>query len=428
MFLKIVIFICAFALQLLVVDGYLLQDYIMKEQEVRNSIMRNYDKTTMPAKLTTVRLRRITIKHFDMDEISHTLAVDAWFIYEWTDPRLKFQPTLDVLKLSMSPNDIWMPDLKLYNDAHPGAVTLFDDTLTLVYPDGRVLHAPPARLHTTCVADLTLWPHDQHNCSIVLGSWVHHGHTIDLRLLENKPKVDLSQQQTPEGKNISRGEWELVMTSLIRKENSYECCPEPYVSVWLTLVVVRDAPAFNWTVKVPVVGLSVLSILLFLLPPAAGEKLILGGLCLLMDLVYIETVTTTVAHSPSHTPLIIQLVCQQFVLVLVSVIIGCIVYRMVHEPHIGGLPTILHRPLSKMATLLCLKGYNNLVSGFRRTLPRSLKSEELELGNGNAIPHSVNDSMIRNEWLFLGALIDRICLILCFTICLLNFIRFHNVL
>ncbi|KAK7086862.1 hypothetical protein SK128_013720, partial [Halocaridina rubra] len=125
-----------------------------------------------------------------------------------------------------------------------------------------------------------------------------------------------------------------------------------------------------------------------------------------------------------------QFVCQQFLLVLVSLVIGCIIFRIVQEPHTEGLPSALHKPLSKVAGLLCLQGYNNLVSGFRRTRPRSLKAEELELGNGAALsaPQFINDITIRNEWLFLGALVDRVCLMLYIIICIINYIRFRAIL
>lgn len=422
-----------------------IEDYIMKEQDIRRQILSNYDRTTLPARRTTVRLRRVTIKHFNIDPASHTLAIDAWLIYEWIDPRLLFTPVDNIQKLSMSPKDIWMPDISLYNEAKVGNVNPFDDTLTLVYPNGRVLHAPPAKLHTSCVADLTYWPHDTHNCSVVLGSWVHHGYTIDFRLLEKEPKVDISQRLTADGRNITRGEWDLVSASLTRKENNYECCPEPYVSIWLTLTLQHYAPAFFWTVKLPAVGLSLLALVLFLLPPAAGEKVTLGGFCLVLDLIFIAYTSNTVAHSPSHTPLIVEMVSQQLILVIVSVVTSVLVLRMAHDPHSAGVPLVMRRPLAKLAPLLCLSNYNNLVSGFRRTLPHSLKSEEVELGAGGVggmggvnmgsvsvggsstalYPH---ETSIRNEWVFLAAVLDRLCFILFAFISLVSFIRFHAVL
>ncbi|KAG7163898.1 Acetylcholine receptor subunit alpha 1-like 1, partial [Homarus americanus] len=195
----------------------------------------------------------------------------------------------------MSPKEIWMPDLRLYNRRKQES----DSTLTLVYPDGRVLYAPPAKLRASCVTDLTYWPHDKHNCSIVLGSWVHHGHTLDLRLVAKEVKVDVPEVDGPDGP-LSRSEWKVEAGNITRRQNSYECCPEPYVSLWVTLILVRDAPAFAWIIKIPVAGMCILTVVLFLLPPGAGEKLVFGGLCLILDLLFIAYTSNVVSHAYSH--------------------------------------------------------------------------------------------------------------------------------
>lgn len=405
------------------------ETYVPQEQELRARLLRKYDRTTLPARTTQLRLRRLTIKHFDINEENHSLDVDAWLVYEWTDPRLEYMAVNGIEKLSMAPQDIWMPDLRLYNSAKAGEAPYLDDTLTLVYPDGRVLYAPPAKLHTTCVVDLTYWPHDTHNCSIILGSWVHHGHTLDLRLLHEEPKVDMPWRESRTGGNLTRGEWQLVEATIRRRQNTYECCPEPYVSIWITLLLRRYAPAFAWLVKLPAAGLSVMTFVLFVLPPGAGEKVVFGLLCLILDVIFIAYTSQVVAHAPSHTPLIVQLVCEQVVVVVVGVVVSGVVVRMVHDPHSEGVPSWLKRPLSLVASCLCLSHYNNLVAGFRRTLPHSLKSDELELGTtplgSSAHP---NETTIRNEWLFLAAVVDRVCLVLYVFLFIVNLIRYHSVL
>lgn len=55
----------------------------------------------------------------------------------------------------------------------------------ILSPDGKVLHVPSLDLHYSCVADLTYWPHDTHNCSLKIGSWVHSGSLIDIAIAAN---------------------------------------------------------------------------------------------------------------------------------------------------------------------------------------------------------------------------------------------------
>ncbi|XP_045584874.2 neuronal acetylcholine receptor subunit alpha-2 [Procambarus clarkii] len=423
-------------------EGY--EDLMSQEQELRERLLRGYDRSSLPARTTQLRLRRLTLKHFDIHEDSHILEVDAWIIFEWIDRRLTYLPIGGIEKLAMDPGEIWMPDLRLYNSAEAGEGVFRDDTLTLVYPDGRVLYAPPARLRAVCVVDLTYWPHDTHNCSLVLGSWVHHGHTLDLRLLDKEPKVDIPQRDGEEGEGLTRGEWRVVEAGITRHLNAYDCCPEPYISLWVTFILTRDAPAYSWIIKLPVTGLSLLTLVVFLLPPGAGEKLTVGGLCLILDMLFVAYTSHVVAHAPSHTPLIVQLVCEQVIVVMVVLFVSVVVVRMVHHPHTAGLPRFLTTPLSYLAPWLFLSDYNNLVSGFRRTLPHLLKSEDVELGTTTTTttsslttvsayhypltsPH-LPEAVIRHEWVFLAAVLDRICFLIYLLICFINFIRFHSVL
>lgn len=52
----------------------------------------------------------------------------------------------------------------------------------VVYSSGEVLYVPPLDLHYSCVADLAYWPHDTHECTLTIGSWVHDANSIDLKL------------------------------------------------------------------------------------------------------------------------------------------------------------------------------------------------------------------------------------------------------
>ena len=63
----------------------------------------------------------------------------------------------------------------------------------MVHPDGEVLFIYPTVLRVACVADLTAWPYDVHNCSAKFGSWVHDGYTIDLEVHDDSPEVKVRQ-------------------------------------------------------------------------------------------------------------------------------------------------------------------------------------------------------------------------------------------
>ncbi|KAG7163897.1 hypothetical protein Hamer_G020812, partial [Homarus americanus] len=113
---------------------------------------------------------------------------------------------------------------------------------------------------------------------------------------------------------------------------------------------------------------------------------------------------------------------------MVALVVSCLVIRLVNHPHTSGLPYCLRRPLVRLASILYLSDYNNLVDGFQRSLPHALKSEDLELGGtggGGLVGGIRQEATVRNEWVFLAAVIDRLCLILYVFLCVVNFIRFH---
>ncbi|XP_045584801.2 neuronal acetylcholine receptor subunit alpha-4 [Procambarus clarkii] len=403
------------------------------ETELRRHLLVNYDRTALPASTTVVKFR-ITLKHFDMIEEEQALMVDSWIVNEWVDPRLSWTPDeyRGISKLAFPYNMLWKPDLDVYNSAKVGDPPSFSNTLLIVFPNGRVLFVPPMRLHFTCVMDLTFWPHDTHNCTLIIGSWVHDGFAIDPQIMDDKPEIDVPVRQTESGRNLTRGSWELVEANMTRDVQRYLCCPEPYVTIKVSILVARNAPAYAWTVKLPAVGLSILTFVLFLLPPCAGEKIIFGGLCLILDVLFLAYTSNVVTHAPSHTPLIIEMVSEQLLLVVGSVIVAAVSTRLARDPHTSGIPGWIKRPLLVISSCLCLGNYKSLVSQTNHPYSRAVKTEEMELGeNGTAHLYCGADDISTAcglDWLLLAAIIDRFSLIAFMIIFVANMLAFKVVL
>ncbi|KAK7086859.1 hypothetical protein SK128_013717 [Halocaridina rubra] len=211
---------------------------------------------------------------------------------------------MDISHFGIDPDALWKPDLSVYNAAMGDKTQLKSQLPMLVYSSGTVLHVPVYHMHFSCIMDLTYWPHDTHNCSLKIGSWIHSGNLMDLEVKDFEIKFEIPSNEVIKGQNLSRTEWNISKSNAVREVKYYACCEEPYIDVLVTLLITRNAPAFAWTVKVPAACLSILTIVIFLLPPGAGEKLVFGGLLLLLDLLYIDYTSNAINHAPSHTPLI----------------------------------------------------------------------------------------------------------------------------
>ncbi|XP_071547983.1 neuronal acetylcholine receptor subunit alpha-5-like [Panulirus ornatus] len=401
------------------------------EQELRHHLLQGYDKHTRPQPTTVVKFR-ISLKHFDMVEAEQSLMVDSWIVNNWNDPRLGWHPEefLNITNLFFPSDSLWTPDLELYNSARAGEGMRIGQALLTVFNNGQVIYTPSVRLHFSCVMDLTLWPHDTHNCSAVIGSWVHDGFAIDPQLMDEKPELNMMSRVGEDGRNLTRGSWHLLDANLTRNEEKYACCPAPYVTIQISLLLTRYAPAYAWIIKLPAVGLSLLTFVLFLLPPGAGEKLIFGGLCLILDVFFIAFTSHVVAHAPSHTPLIVQLVSKQLMLIIASLVVVAVTTRLARVPHTSGLPGCVKRPLLLLSTCLCLQNYRNLVSKSQQPYTRTMKTEEMELGENGAahMYHGDLNTTSSLDWLLLAAFIDRVCLIIFLAIFIINMLTFRSVL
>ncbi|KAG7163896.1 Neuronal acetylcholine receptor subunit alpha-6-like 2, partial [Homarus americanus] len=261
------------------------------EKQLRKSVLQDYDKLSFPPSGNTsikIFIHGISIHNLQMHEDTHSLEVQSLLSYGWTDLRLRWDLSehMDLDRLGMEPDQIWKPDLAVYNTVNEDFRLHKSQLPLLVYPDGSVMFEPPVHLHFTCVMDLTYWPHDTHNCSVMIGSWVHNGFMMDMEVTSDTPK------------------WEVVEAKMARMTHHYSCCNEPYVAMKVSLLLRRSAPAYAWSVKTPALCMCILTVVLFLLPPGAGEKLVFGGLCLILDLLFIAYTSNIVSHAPTHTPLI----------------------------------------------------------------------------------------------------------------------------
>ncbi|XP_068230803.1 neuronal acetylcholine receptor subunit alpha-7-like [Palaemon carinicauda] len=401
------------------------------EEDLRKRLLKNYDKNVRPSYKTVIAFSTMTILNFDVHEADHSMELQNWLNYTWKDPRLQWHPesTMNISSIGMDPENIWKPDLSIYNSAAGSRMFIRSQLPLLLKSSGMISYVPVYDFHFSCLMDLTYWPHDTHNCTVIIGSWVHNGHLLDLDLKDFKIYIRVPEADTSDGLNLSRSEWNISEYHAIREEKYDPCCDEPYVNIRMWLLLTRNAPAYNWTVKMPAACLSILTLVMFLLPPSAGEKIIFAGLCLVLDLLYIDYTSYAINHAPSHTPLIVQLVCQQVVLLMISVIVSAIVIRISRDPHSYGIPSMIKGPVTLLTFYLCLGNYDSLRSGNYRTFKRTIKPDEEELADDcsadirNPACHSGS-----SEWLILAAVIDRLFFILYFAICIISLIRFSNVL
>ncbi|XP_076041143.1 uncharacterized protein LOC143025403 [Oratosquilla oratoria] len=178
--------------------------------------------------------------------------------------------------------------------------------------------------------------------------------------------------------------------------------------------------------------LCLLTFVTFLLPPASREKILVASLSLLANICFLDYATQTISHAPTHTPILIKLVCLQLVLLVLAVLLNAVVLNISRGPHTLALPSSLKLPLLRLSSVLGLAYYAHKVS--RSDGADLEKSDRLELGEESKLC-SVESRPRCNcdtednlwNWLLLGAVIDRLCLIIYLIIFVLSICIFSTV-
>ncbi|CAJ0574631.1 unnamed protein product, partial [Mesorhabditis spiculigera] len=232
----------------------LLDDYLPLARPVENS-----------SAAVVVHMGLVLQSIISVDEKNQIVDVNAWLKLSWHDYHLMWDKEKHggVSDLRFRKNQIWTPDVLMYNSADPQFDSMHASNV-LVYPDGNCLWIPPAIFRLSCNIQIVWFPFDMQYCKMKFGSWTWDGTKLELRVDENG--LDTSTF-------MSNGEWKLVATSALRNTQYYTCCPEPYYDIVFTFTIHRRSLFYVFNLILPCILITMLTLIGFTLPPDAGEKM-----------------------------------------------------------------------------------------------------------------------------------------------------------
>ncbi|XP_073398265.1 neuronal acetylcholine receptor subunit alpha-7-like [Dendrobates tinctorius] len=303
------------------------------QRKLYRELLKNYNRLERPvvndSQPLLVELQLSLLQIIDVDEKNQVLITNAWLQIYWNDFYLTWDqaehPGVQTLRF---PSDqIWVPDILLYNSADERFDATFH-TNVLVNSSGACQYIPPGILKSTCHIDVRWFPFDVQKCKLKFGSWTYNGWLLDLQMLD----ADISSY-------ISNGEWDLVDVPGKRNELYYDCCKEPYPDVTYTVTMRRRTLYYGLNLLIPCVLISGLALLVFLLPADSGEKISLGITVLLSLTVFMLLVAEIMPATSDSVPLIAQYFASIMVIVGLSVVVTVLVLQFHHhDPHAGKMP------------------------------------------------------------------------------------------
>jgi nicotinic acetylcholine receptor len=204
------------------------------------------------------------------------MATNVWVEQEWTDNKLRWDPTEygGVSTLYVPSEQIWLPDIVLYNNAD-GNYEVITMTKATIHHDGKIVWKPPAIYKSACQIDITYFPFDQQTCTMKFGTWSYDGGQVDLRHHHEMNGTGLVDVGMDLGEFYLSVEWDVMSVPALRTSQIYSCCPQPYIDITFNITLRRKTLFYTVNLIIPVVGISSLSFLVFYLPSDSGEKVAL---------------------------------------------------------------------------------------------------------------------------------------------------------
>lgn len=134
----------------------------------------------------------------------------------------------------------------------------------IIYSNGLVFFSQPTTIQSACALNIADFPFDDQTCQLTFGSW-----TMDstlLRLDLNKGGIDLTYF-------IKNNMWDLLEILPTVRGQKYFSHDNELSTVVYTIAVRRKALFYVVNYIAPPVAISLLSLLLFLIPPEVGKRM-----------------------------------------------------------------------------------------------------------------------------------------------------------
>ena len=198
-----------------------------------------------------------TVKVFARMEFWWTdmsLAVDDALIHVFTDGKSKEMPIF----VTVPSNALWLPYMVIPQGV--STLEIFKDANTAdIFPSGEISIVLPNILTFTCRLDMTLYPFDEHYCTISL---------MDITFTTNLMALDTSMDRALSERYGVAGEWDLVSVEVENVTSRVHGNTNPK----FVLHIRRKTTFYAVMLIVPLVLTSYLNVLVFLLPPDLGDK------------------------------------------------------------------------------------------------------------------------------------------------------------
>ncbi|XP_074655702.1 uncharacterized protein LOC141909216 [Tubulanus polymorphus] len=239
----------------------------------------------------------------------------------WTDRTLTWNASDygGVKTVHMFLKDIWYPDI-VVKLGIPKMISLRDNdesTKVIVYFNGTLFWYPAVRLSMSTPFDMTYFPFDSHNVTVEFESWTYSAEELKMVAMYDRVETSLF---------VASQEWNLVKTYAYVAEFNIPSYPR-LGRFRATFLISRKPAYYVINIVIPLIAFSLLTQMVFLLPPESGEKISLSVTVLVTCSVFHLLLADLIPRT-SKPPIIVIYITFMLMMLILSVILSVCVIRI----------------------------------------------------------------------------------------------------
>ena len=289
-------------------------------------------------------------KLIKIDEKEEKMQLSVWLEQRWRDYRLAWNSSEygGLQEINVPPHLIWKPDIVLYNDINEGMDSSQmnqGSNLAIVFANGDVSWSNLMVVSTRCGIDIKKFPYDTQNCYLCFTSWTH-----------NINKLNLTGTQVDKEYFQHNPEWNLTGVATAYEENPYST--GVYAEVYFHLYFQRRSLFYVFHLIIPMVVITLLTTLVFVLPQQSGERMGFAVTLMLTATVFMLLVAESIPESSDSVPFVGIFFYFCFLLMFCMIVALCLTSGIYNYTRVDGPMGKLTRKyiLEKLSCILSVRG------------------------------------------------------------------------
>ncbi|XP_060066406.1 neuronal acetylcholine receptor subunit alpha-7-like [Ylistrum balloti] len=289
------------------------------EKQLLNDLFLTYDNRALPvlnrSHAVHVKLAFYLDTIRDLDEKNQVLTLKGYFMLAWTDQFLVWNATQydNIALTTVRLKDIWLPDIGIYNSINSFETILDSESNIGVPSNGNLALAPGKDFSILCEVSVWNYPFDTQACVMRVGPKFTHNSMQTITQLSDKMDFSFMRENS---------EWKIISSGI----KCYVLRTSPMCV--LNVTIQRRSEHFILHLVTPVILLSIMNPMTFLIPPLSGERLSFGMALFLSFSFFISSILDDLPVALNETCYFTLFVQCIFCLGGVQCCISCVITRL----------------------------------------------------------------------------------------------------